>query len=200
MAEPPPEEKHGATEGETASMAQVKQLVRQRLRRQPELEENFLNIYPMMDMMTILLVFMVMQFSASSAAAIQESDALRIPYSTSPVEPEDALPLQIARDEISVDGEHIIPLRSGQVDPSHKQGGGTGFLITPLFKQLEREAKRDKIIAANNPQRPFEGAVQIVADKRTPYRTLAEVVYTLGQAEYKALRFVANKRSSMPPE
>lgn len=199
MAEPPPEHKEGhITEAEKATMGQVKRIIRRKIRRQPEIEETFLNIYPMMDMMTILLVFMVMQFSASSASAIQESEDLRIPYSTSSVQPEDALPIQIARNEITLDGERIIPLRNGQVDPSNKQGGGTGFLITPLFNKLKKKAEMAKLVAQRNPQRPFEGAVQVVADKRTPYRTLAEVVYTLGQAEYKTIRFVANKRPGTP--
>ena len=34
------------------------------------------------------------------------------------------------------------------------------------------------------------GAVQIIADRRTPFRTLSEVVYTLGQAEFAELHFV----------
>jgi biopolymer transport protein ExbD len=195
MAEPPPEVKSGADmQVRPASMGQVKQIIRRKIRRHPEQEETFLNIYPMMDMMVILLVFMVMQFSSSSSAAIQENDDLRIPYSTSPIEPEDALPLQIARNEITLDGRQILALRNGQVDPSHKQGGGTGFLITPLYTALNKKAEMAKLVAQRNPQRPFKGSVQIVADKRTPYRTLAEVVYTLGQAEYKNLRFIANKR------
>jgi biopolymer transport protein ExbD len=37
--------------------------------------------------------------------------------------------------------------------------------------------------------------VQIIADKRTPYRTLSEVIYTLGQTEFKNLRFVVNKKN-----
>jgi biopolymer transport protein ExbD len=195
MAEPPPEQKHGTdTEVRPATMGQVKQIIRRKIRRHPEQDETFLNIYPMMDMMVILLVFMVMQFSSSSAASIQENEDLRIPYSTSPIEPEEALPLQVARNEITLDGKQIIPLRNGQVDPSHKQGGGTGFLITPLFNALNKQAELSKLIAQRNPQRPFKGQVQIVADDRTPYRTVAEVVYTLGQAEFKNLRFIANKR------
>ncbi|MFW6031083.1 MAG: ExbD/TolR family protein [Myxococcota bacterium] len=197
MAEPPPEEKQGTPSAEeAASMGQVKQLIRRKLRRQAEPEENFLNIYPMMDMMVILLVFMVMQFSSSSAASIQESDELRVPYSTSVVEPEDAIPLQIATNEITIDGDHVIPLRKGQVDPSHKQGGGTGFLITPMFDKLKDKAEMAKLVAQRNPQRQFEGEVQIVADKRTPFRTLSEVLYTLGQAEFKTMRFIANKQAA----
>jgi biopolymer transport protein ExbD len=32
--------------------------------------------------------------------------------------------------------------------------------------------------------------VQIIADRRTPFRTLSEVIYTLGQAEFAELHFV----------
>ena len=42
---------------------------------------------------------------------------------------------------------------------------------------------------------PFVGDVQIIADKRTPFRTLSEVIYTLGQTEFKNLRFIVNKKS-----
>jgi biopolymer transport protein ExbD len=177
-----------------ASMAHVKQVIRRKLRRQPPHEDNFLNIYPMMDMMVILLVFMVMQFASSSASSIQESDDLRIPYSTSKVQTQDALPVQISRSSIIVDGDRVLSLRNGQVDPSQKQGGGTGFLITPLYNKLQKKAEVAKMIAQRNPNKPFRGKVQVVADKRTPFRTLAEVVYTLGQAEYKRLRFIVNKK------
>lgn len=177
-----------------ASMGQVKSIIRRKLRRVPPHEENFLNIYPMMDMMTILLVFLIMQFAASSAALLQESEELRIPYSTSETQLEEALVLQVSRSEVVLDGEHILSLRNGQVDPSQKQGGGTGFLVTPLFNALRQKRERERQLQAQNPNRVFEGEVQIVADKRTPFRTLAELVYTLGQSEYKKLRFVVNKR------
>ncbi len=176
-----------------ASIGQVKQIIRRRLRRKPEHQSEGINIYPMMDMMTILLVFMVMQFASSTAAVVQESEELRIPYSTSRVQLDDAVPIQISRSEIVVDGDRVIDLRSGTVDPSNKQGGGTGFLITPLFRKLEQIRDLKKMIAQQNSRRPFEGNVQIIADRRTPFRTLSEVIYTLGQTEFKNMRFVVNK-------
>ena len=148
-----------------------------------------------MDMMTILLVFMVMQFAASSAASIQQSDELRIPYSTSTVDMEDAVAVQISRSAIVVDGELIVELRNGIVDPSAKQGGANGFLITRMNREMNRIRDLRKQIAAVNPRRPFTGTVSIVADKRTPYRTLTEVIYTLGQSEFANLRFVVNRSS-----
>lgn len=193
MAEPPSEQQ-GADE-EVATMGYVKQIVRQKLRRAPEFEENFLTIYPMLDMLIILVVFLLMQFATSTVASTTETSDLRIPYSTSQARLQEALPITIARSEIAVDSQEALELRNGQVDPSQKQGGGTGFLITPLFKKLKDKADFAKARARRNPNLPFKGEVQIIADKRTPFRTLAEVIYTLGQAEYKNIHFTVNKKT-----
>jgi len=177
-----------------ASMAQVKQLIRRKLRRIEPFEEQSLNIYPLMDVMTILLVFMIMQFAQESANVVQSAE-LQIPYSTARTELTESLPVQISRSDIVVDGRQVLSLRNGMVDPSQKQGGGTGFLITPLHNVMIQHRDRLKLIAQHNPQRPFNGTVQIIADKRTPFRTLSEVIYTLGQAEFSKMRFVVLQNS-----
>ena len=76
------------------------------------------------------------------------------------------------------------------VDPSHKQGGGTA-LITPLLRNgaTPRSSQADRAAQSAT----SVGTIRIIADKRTPYRTLTEVIYTLGQAEFKALHFVLPK-------
>ncbi|MEM7138751.1 MAG: biopolymer transporter ExbD [Myxococcota bacterium] len=180
---------------EPVSMAYVNRVIRAKLRRRGEQEHFGLNIYPMMDMLTILLVYMMAIFATSSAAAVQESEELRIPYSTSKVELDDALGVQISRSEVVVDGKSVLELRNGIVDPSLKQGGSSGFLITPLYKALSDIRDRKKRTAQRYENQPFVGNVQIIADKRTPYRTLSEVIYTLGQTEFNNLRFVVNKKS-----
>jgi len=185
---------HSEHEEKPASMVDVKRLVRRKLKHIHPHEETSLNIYPMMDMMTILLVFMVQQFATSSANIIQ-SDELQIPYSTKKSEASESLPVQISQSEIVVDGTHVLALRNGQVDPSQKQGGGTGFLITPLLSVMDKHRKRLKLIGAQNTQRAFKGEIALIADKRTPYRTLTEVIYTVGQAEFKNLHFVILQKS-----
>lgn len=185
------EHEHEAKKPATAS--DVKRVIRKRRSKHVHEEEMGLNIYPMMDMMTILLVFLIQQFASSSSTIVQSAE-LMIPYSNSKSEPSEAVPVQVARNEIVVDGKHVMDLRSGLVDPSHKQGGGTGFLIMPLMTEMEKHKKRLKAIAKMNPQRAFKGEAQIIADKRTPYRTLTEIVYTLGQTEFKTVRFVVLKQ------
>jgi len=175
-----------------ATLADCKRIIRSKMRREEPPEEMGLNIYPMMDMMTILLVFMIMQF-ANGAAEIVQSSELMLPTSTSEVEAAQALSIVISQSEIVVEGKQALTLRSGKVDPSVKQGGGTGWLITPLYKELKEHRDRLKMIASRNAQRPFRGEVRIIADKRTPFRTLGEVIYSLGQTEFGAIRFVVLK-------
>jgi biopolymer transport protein ExbD len=173
-----------------ARLADVKRIIRRVMKKQAEegVEET-LNIYPMMDMMTILLVFMIMQFSTSAADIVQSAE-LQIPTSTSTTETDQFLSIVISSSEIVVEGKHILSLRAGKVDSSLKQGGSNGWLITPLFKNLQQHRDRLKMIAIKNTQRPFRGQVRIIADKRTPFRTLGEVIYSLGQSEFGSIRFV----------
>ena len=131
--------------------------------------------------------------ASSSAANVLQSEELQIPQSVARADVEPALSITISASEISVEGKQALSLRNGQVDPSQKQGGSNGFLVTPLLTVLQQHRDRLKLIAQSQQKGAFRGEVQIIADKRTPYRTLVEVLYTMGQAEFKAMRFVLLK-------
>lgn len=184
-------------EDKVATPSQVKRIIRRRIAKHPVHEELGLNIYPMMDMMTILLVFLIQNFAQSNAASVVQSEELQIPQSVATEEVQPALSITISASEIVVEGKQALSLRNGQVDPSQKQGGSNGFLVTPLLNVLQQHRDRLKLIAQSQPGRAFRGDVQIIADKRTPYRTLVEVLYTMGQAEFKAMRFVLLKAGQL---
>jgi biopolymer transport protein ExbD len=179
-----------------ATASQVKRIIRRRLAKHQPHEEMGLNIYPMMDMMTILLVFLIQSFASSGAANIVQSAELQIPSSISSEDVEPALSITISANEIVVEGKQALSLRNGQVDPGQKQGGSNGFLVTPLLNVLQQHRDRLKLISQSRANKPFKGEVQIVADRRTPYRTLIEVLYTMGQSEFKAMRFVVLKQGA----
>lgn len=179
-----------------ATTSQVKRIIRRRLAKHPAHEELGLNIYPMMDMMTILLVFLIQSFAQSGAANVVQSAELQIPRSVSTEDVQPALSITISAGEIVVEGKQALALRNGQVDASQKQGGSNGFLVTPLLTVLQQHRDRLKLISQSRDNKPFRGEVQIIADRRTPYRTLVEILYTMGQAEFKAMRFVVLKAGS----
>src|SRR5437016_9844354 len=92
-----------------ASMAKYKAaLRREKIRRAVATEVNFLNITAMMDMMTIILVFLLKSLSASTASLPQSQD-LQLPKSILTTEPDsepEGLPVIVSKSQIIV-GETV---------------------------------------------------------------------------------------------
>lgn len=162
-----------------------------RLRRkiEEEAEEiNFLNIMPMMDMMTILLVFLIKQFSVQQLAMDTQA-GLKLPQSTAQKTPQPAINITITEAAVVVEGDAVVQVKNGAVDPSWKTGGQTGYAITPVVSALTKhKARLSKLAQLQGGT--FDGIALVMADKRTPYRLLTEVLYSAGQAEFNNYRLI----------
>jgi len=176
-----------------------KQITRFREQVEAEVEElhmQYLNIMPMMDMMTILLVFLLKEFSVQ-ASAMAASEGMTLPSSTvektSPV----AVNISVTQNAILVEGDAVAPVRATgagrEVDSSAKRDGANGYYITPLVDVLNKHANRLKKIAALGGT-PFDNTAMVMVDKGTPYRLLSEVLYSAGQAEFRNYRLVVIKK------
>jgi biopolymer transport protein ExbD len=173
-----------------------RQLKRFRARVEEEAIEHqqaYLNITPMMDMMTILLVFLLKQFSVESAAASM-SEGLQLPTSSIEHQRPLAVNVTITQSAILVEGDGVTTVRAGAVDPSVKRDGANGYYITPLVDVLTKHANRLKKIAAMGGTQ-FDGTAMVLVDKNTPYRLLTEVLYSAGQAEFKNYHLVVIRRA-----
>jgi biopolymer transport protein ExbD len=150
---------------------------------------NFLNITAMMDMMTILLVFMLISFTTQTSNVTQ-SDQLALAASATAKEVTESVSVTITKSAILFEGEPVVGVHGGAVDASDKESGDVnGMVIAPLKKALIDRANLDRRIAQLKGE-PFEGAMTVVADKTTPFRLLSELMYTGGQAEYKKYRLI----------
>ncbi len=175
----------------------AKKLYRKLKKRVPEGEDvGYLNITPMLDMMTIILVFFLKSFSLS-VENISLSDDLMPPRSTSQVQPHQAVEVTLTRNAILVESEPIAAIKRGEVDGSIKRDGPNGYLINPLLTQMQKHASRlKKIEKMTGGKMPFKGEMVLIADQRIPYRLISEVLYTAGQAEYGKYRLVLLKGSA----
>ena len=153
----------------------------------------YLNITPMMDMMTILLVFLLKQFSVQ-AAALQMPPEMQLPTSTIEQQRPLAVNITITQSAILVEGDGVTTVRNGAVDPSVKRDGANGYYITPVVDVLTKHANRLKKIAAMGGTQ-FDGTAMIMVDKNTPYRLLTEVLYSAGQAEFKNYHLVVIRKN-----
>jgi biopolymer transport protein ExbD len=158
-----------------------------------EHQQAYLNITAMMDMMTILLVFLLKQFSVQAAAASM-SEGLQLPQSTTEKQHPQAVNVTITQNAVLVEGDAVTPVRNGAVDPSVKRDGANGYYITPLVDTLTKHANRLKKIEAIGGT-TFDGTAMVMVDKSIPYRLLTEVLYSAGQAEFKNYRLVVIKKT-----
>jgi biopolymer transport protein ExbD len=171
-----------------ASMATYKRELRREIkRRAADPEINFLNITAMMDMMTIILVFLLKSMSQQSASIPQSQD-LTIPKSILVTEAsQEGVAVLISKSQIVVDDQPVVAVPT---DPTHgiegkyKRSGPNDLYITPLANSLQSWRDRDKQVRAATGKDPSSSEAIVIADKDTPYRLLVEVLFTLGQTEF----------------
>lgn len=175
--------------------AQAKKLYRRLKRKVPEGEEvSYLNITAMMDMMTIILVFFLKNFSAS-IENIPVGDDLMPPKSSAEIKPHAAVSVTVTKKAIVVEDDPIAAVKRGSVDSSIKRDGQSGYQINPLLNVLQKHATRlKKIEKMTGGKMKFSGEIVLLADQGTPYRLISEVLYTAGQAEYSKYRLLVLKK------
>ncbi len=162
---------------------------KKRKEREAAGEIKDLNITAMMDMMTILLVFLLKSF-ASSSAAITASEDVRPPVSSTRASPKDTVAVTITPRNIMVGDKEVLRLVNGDVPPDALQGR----LVVPLDAQLKKEVEKLKYIAERNPAAPFSRELSVIGDKKVPYDLLLTILYTAGQNELENYRFVVLKK------
>jgi biopolymer transport protein ExbD len=156
-------------------------------RAEPEI--NFLNITAMMDMMTIILVFLLKSL-ASSPAQIPKSDDLVIPKSvltSAPDQESEGLPVIVTKSQIVVGDNVVCPIPADAskygVAVTYKRGSRNEFEIVPLGNAVQAWRDTDKQVRAAM-GKPDPSEAIIIGDATMPYRVLTEVVYTLGQHQF----------------
>ncbi|MDP1828581.1 MAG: biopolymer transporter ExbD [Archangium sp.] len=189
MATPTSQPAGGAleiTDEDRQRMRFRKALARKKRRdREAEGEIKELNITAMMDLMTIILVFLIKSFSASSIT-VTASEDVRPPMSTARATPKDTIAITVTPKSIMVGDKTKVTLTNGSLKPGDMQSK----LILPLDAALKKEVEKLKYIAERNPTSPFNREVSIIGDKRVTYEVLSSVLYTAGINELENFRFI----------
>jgi biopolymer transport protein ExbD len=176
-----------------ASIVRYKMELRKAIRKNAGTPEvNFLNITAMLDMMTIILVFLLKGMSSSSASIPQSKD-MTLPTSIITTEPaQEGTSVLISKTQILVgEDPHPIVLLPGRdslaqsgIDAKYKRNGPNDLYIVPLANALQSARQTDKLIKQAKGVDASSSEAIVIADTTTPYRLLIEVLFTLGQSEY----------------
>ena len=143
------------------------------------------NLTSMMDMFTIILVFLLKSYS-TEGSLIQPSDFLTLPTSTIEQSPEVALDVVISKEWVLVNHDPIEKVSNILAQES--------LIIKSLQEKLavySREAKRMEETFGTK----FSGKVTIQGDKNISYRLLVKVMATCGRSDYPNMRLVVYKKA-----
>lgn len=134
-----------------------------------------LKLTSMIDMFTILLVFLLKSFSAEGQI-VTVADDLKLPESTAQKPPQSASSVSVTAEWILIDGKQVA---SVQESIASKE-----LLIPGLADELKKQRTISESVGELSDNMGFTGKISIQGDKEIPYQLLKKVMYTCGQTGY----------------
>ncbi len=142
-----------------------------------------LNVVPMVDMMTMLVIFLLQQYSATGEVLYMQKD-IRLPDARHGQMIEQAPTVAISAGQVVVTGQKVADVADLERD--------AGYLNIPaLEEKLREDKKRWDFIHQQDPGAKWDGIVNIQADEKVPFRIVKRVMYSAGVAGYFNLNFAA---------
>ncbi|MCO4744427.1 MAG: biopolymer transporter ExbD [Proteobacteria bacterium] len=164
--------------------------------RRPTVEGE-LSITSMMDMMTIILVFLLKSYSTEDIS-VKASDDLEIPLSSAKKPPRLAVNLVVTRSQVLVDSVPVLSLErvpdeeTGEEIVRVPEDEKKGQMVSKLYDRLLEKAEYAEELSqrAGTEDSEFKGQILLQCDRRLPFNVIREVMYTAGQAKFGEFKFV----------
>ena len=162
----------------------------QRGRAAKEKEDLPLQITSMMDMFTIILVFLLKSFSAEGSL-LTNADNLVLPNSQSKKKPTEVnLQLAVTNDMVLVDNLPIVPTEDVRKIPFDNPDPIIEKVAEKLKSCLAQEEEMVRLGALN----AVQGKVVIQVDKNMDFDVLFKVMNTCGKVGYNTMNFAVMER------
>ena len=148
-----------------------------------------LNVVPMVDMMTMLVIFLLQQFSATGEVLYMTKD-IKLPDARHGQQIEVMPVVAISSSQVVVSGQKVAEVNELEKDPSQ--------IIAPLVEKLRDEKKRWDFIHQNDRDREknWKGEVNVQADVKVPFRVVRRVMASASEAGYGNVNFATVEESS----
>jgi len=145
-----------------------------------------LNITSMMDMFTIILIFLLFSFSSKPEVTGLEKN-MELPQSTAKTDPQETVKLILSRSTLKMDEEIIAEIKSGIIvglDPKNLKS-------SELYVELARRSASETVSGAE----PAEPAhILLLCDRRLPFKTINQITKTAALAGYPNFQFAVLKK------
>ena len=153
-------------------------------------ENEGLNLTAMMDMFTIILVFLIKQY-ASAPENIPLSEVLQPPASVTSSEIQPAVTVIVSKTDITIDGEKVADVKNNQIvapagkDPTEAINGR----LQKIVQRLELLEER------SNGAAQFDGMIMLVVDEETTYELLNSILLVAGRNKFSTYKMIVKAAS-----
>lgn len=141
----------------------------------------------MVDMFTLILVFLLISYSAGGQLMYMVRDVL-MPESTSQDQLELTVEVAVARDKVYVDGVMVM-------DSLKEWYSEKNLLMPALYEHLKLRAEKLKKMEGKVPLFHFAGKATVQADRELPFYVLKKVLYTVDRADFPNMSLAVFQKS-----
>ena len=145
-----------------------------------------LNLVAYIDMMTMLVIFLLMSFSASGEFLFIQKNIV-MPEAQNWTDLERAPVIGVSKEVVTLNGAQVA---SG--DDLAKDSATGDAKITELHDQLVTLKNNYKLL---HPTEPFNGIAIVQADKGVEFKALKKVMYSAATAGYNNVNFAVKTRT-----
>jgi biopolymer transport protein ExbD len=143
-----------------------------------------LQITSMMDMFTIILIFLLFSFS-DKPEKLNIDKGMILPKSTSQIDCNKNITVSLSAKSLKVGNQHIADVNQGVIsgfDRQHPEESELYKHLLTIRHNLEPKREQDN------------SAIVIFCDQRLPYKTIHQVVKTSGMAGFPNFQFAVLKK------
>ena len=152
-----------------------------------------LNLVAYIDMMTMLVIFLLMSFSATGEILFVQKNIV-LPHAMNWAELERAPVIGVSREVVTLDGSQVAT-----ADELMKDSSTGDFKISELHDKLVTLKNNYKLL---HPGEEFNGIAIIQSDKGVEFKVLKKIMYSCAVAGYQNVNFavVPKTKAGAPGE
>ena len=140
-----------------------------------------LNLTPMVDMFTILVVFLIQLFKASGEVELSSRITVPRTLASQPLEGETGTVAQVSNDPLLLDGQPFT---------AEEMGSELDVPIPGMVTRLTAIREQNEKIFGRDPTKPYDGVLIVQADIKTDFRTVRRVIASANGAGWAKMKFV----------
>ena len=146
-----------------------------------------LTLTSLVDVMTIIVIFLLMNFSANGEVLYMSKD-IRLPDAYHGSQLDRAPVISVSAEAVTFDGRML--LNTGDLVK------GDAMSVPELEEALRDEKRRYETIHVEDPDHPFRGLINVQADRRIPFKVIKRVMFACNQSGFGNISFAALSRST----